>query len=384
MESGGSSSSGRATPADELIFPYPHRANEEGVLLHSGKAPITITGPSEWLTNIHSCRIRMENDLDHWDSLALPATTQTVAAFNAVAEKLEQVFDILRAGKDDMDLQIRDRYLGILSKANKFSSDLYMGLANATEDVGEKLRHLATIQHRQQQTTAATELFFASLAKGKGPAPVPGGDQPPQAPSGPDNWAPAERFLEELRPLLIPQKKETARRPAMKTPDTFDGAYTNLRSWWELVKDYLEIHEPTMPTESIRIKFVGSLLRKEARRWYDSRARSLERRGNADTWALFLPALLARFTDKQQKLRDHEAIKALRYEGSIQDFLSILEELNSTVALTGSGLQDIIRSQITPEIRRAIYHKMGGLPEDDEALIAAVREAGIIEERSSG
>lgn len=63
--------------------------------------------------------------------------------------------------------------------------------------------------------------------------------------------APAEQFLKELRPHLL-ARRETAHRPAMKVPDAFDGTYGKPRPWWELVKGYLEIHEPAMPTESIQ------------------------------------------------------------------------------------------------------------------------------------
>ena len=124
----------------------------------------------------------------------------------------------------------------------------------------------------------------------------------------------------------------------MKAPDTFDGIYSKLRSWWELVRDYMEIHEPTMPTESIQIMFVGSLLRDEARRWYDTRKRTLEVQNQTDNWAAFSKALLGRFTDKQERRRDYDKIKNLRYEGSIQDYLSCLEELNSRVGVSGPAL----------------------------------------------
>ena len=76
--------------------------------------------------------------------------------------------------------------------------------------------------------------------------------------------------------------RETARHPAMKASDTSNGAHSKLRSWWALVKNYMEIHEPTMRTESIQIGFVGSLLRVEAKRWYDRSKRTIEIRSETD------------------------------------------------------------------------------------------------------
>lgn len=77
---------------------------------------------------------------------------------------------------------------------------------------------------------------------------------------------------------------------------------------------------------------------------------------------------------------DHDQIKRLRYEGSIQDYLSRLEDLNSRVGLTGSGLRDTVLEQMTPEMGRAIFHKLRSIPESDDALLEALREAGLIEE----
>ena len=104
----------------------------------------------------------------------------------------------------------------------------------------------------------------------------------------------------------------------------------------------MEIHEPTMPTESIQIKFLGSLLRDEARRWYDTRKHTTEIRSEGDSWNAFSKALLGRFTDRQEMRRDYDKLKALRYKGSIQDYLSRLEELNSRVEVSGPALQGII------------------------------------------
>ena len=62
--------------------------------------------------------------------------------------------------------------------------------------------------------------------------------------------------MEELR-LLPLAKRETARQPSMKQPETFGGTFSEPRPWWELVRGYMEIHEPTMPTESIQSSLPG-------------------------------------------------------------------------------------------------------------------------------
>lgn len=77
----------------------------------------------------------------------------------------------------------------------------------------------------------------------------------------------------------------------------------------------MEIHEPTMPTESTRTKFAGCLPRDEARCWHDTRKRTMETRNEADRWISFPGGPTERFTGKQERRRGHDQTKRLRYEG---------------------------------------------------------------------
>ena len=148
---------------------------------------------------------------------------------------------------------------------------------------------LAILQECQQETAAALQRFMSFLDKGKETTRAHSatlavttatarGTTPAMTAPGPaaaaghtqGGWIPAKHFLDKLRHLLL-GRRETARHPAMKATDTYDGTHSKLRSWWELVKDFMKIHKPTRPIESIQIKFVGFLLRDEARRWYDTR-----------------------------------------------------------------------------------------------------------------
>lgn len=91
----------------------------------------------------------------------------------------------------------------------------------------------------------------------------------------------------------------------------------------------MEIYEPTMPTESIKIKFVGYLLRDAARRWYDTRKRTLETETNQ---IVGMPSPRHSLFDSQIVRRSGETTpssKLLEYDGSIRDYLTRFEELNS-------------------------------------------------------
>ena len=76
--------------------------------------------------------------------------------------------------------------------------------------------------------------------------------------------------------LITGQQKPQEKRLPVKAPEKFDGTYTKLRSWWEMMKDYLHINESYLPTDSLKIMTVGTCLEKEAPRWYLLRKRALE------------------------------------------------------------------------------------------------------------
>lgn len=72
-----------------------------------------------------------------------------------------------------------------------------------------------------------------------------------------------------------------------------------------------------MPTKSIKFKFLGSLLRDEARRCYDTRKRTMNVKEQLNSWTTFSEALVTRFADNQERRRDYDRIKSFKYEGSI-------------------------------------------------------------------
>ena len=372
---------------DPIDFHPPIRFGEEGQTIESDKEPLLITDPSEWVVRLQSCIVKMTEDAPHLATLSPPADAQIIQGYNALADKMDEIFLILATDEDDATQQIRDRYIDVINTSGRVWADLYMHLSNAKKKANEKLEMLTVLQKRQQFTATAFERFMAHSSKGKAPASketTATAEAQPSGPIGPKpsqptpNWGP-EALIEILRPL-IEARKETSRRPAMKLPELFDGSHSKLRDWWEKVKDYMDVFEPTMPTDIVKIKFVGSLLQGEARRWYDVRKHEKEDQNTADTWDSFSRELVLRFTDRQQKRRDHEKLKALQYEGSIQDYLAQFQELNSRVGLSGQGLQELILNQLTPQMGRAIYHRHGTIPSDDKALINAIRECGMIEE----
>ena len=111
----------------------------------------------------------MREDLRHWGCLSPPTNAQIIRAYNTLADKMDEIYDILATTGDDDDAneQIRNRYIDIINNSSRLSADLYTNLANAKRRMADKLEMLATLQRRQQETAAAFEQFAAFHSKGK-------------------------------------------------------------------------------------------------------------------------------------------------------------------------------------------------------------------------
>jgi hypothetical protein len=100
-----------------------------------------------------------------------------------------------------------------------------------------------------------------------------------------------------------------------------------------------------------------------------------------DNWQAYTSALKQRFIDEHETEKDERAMRALKYEGDMDDYVTQMEELNGRVGAHGATFRAIVRSALPEEVTKMIYSRAGGIPRDDEEFLAAVREAGrVVEE----
>lgn len=194
-----------------------------------------------------------------------------------------------------------------------------------------------------------------------------------------EHWG---ELFERLADIGAGTRRETPHMRPMRMPGTYDGTYSNFRSWWLSVEDYIDVHEAAMPRDLIKIIWVGSLLTDDAHIWFRARRTSFRCRGIEDTWTEFKEALEQRFADKLEQRWDYGKMDALRYEGSIEGYLDHLGLLNSRVGVSGIALQHQIISAMPKDIVRLVFEEFGGIPDGDGALIKAVRAAGLCAEAS--
>ena len=94
---------------DPIDFHPPIRFGEEGQTIESDKEPLLITDPSEWVARLQSCIVKMTEDAPHLATLSPPADAQIIQGYNALADKMDEIFLILATDEDDATQQIRDR-----------------------------------------------------------------------------------------------------------------------------------------------------------------------------------------------------------------------------------------------------------------------------------
>ena len=80
----------------------------------------------------------------------------------------------------------------------------------------------------------------------------------------------AQKFLSDLIPHLA-QLHDRGKRLPTKARKTFDGTFSEFRSWWKKIKEYLYINTLSLSTDKIKIQTVGTFLKGNALTWYQMR-----------------------------------------------------------------------------------------------------------------
>jgi hypothetical protein len=82
--------------------------------------------------------------------------------------------------------------------------------------------------------------------------------------------------------------------------------------------------------------------------------------------------------DRREVQKDERRIRELQYEGDIDDYITKLEDLNMRVGESGPIFRAVIWDAMTPDIKKTVYQAAKGIPQDDDAMIEAVKGAAYI------
>jgi hypothetical protein len=182
--------------------------------------------------------------------------------------------------------------------------------------------------------------------------------------------------------LLNPREPAEPSKLAMDKPEKFTGEDESLfRAWCRAMEEWMDVNKKNFSNDKTKIYWVGSMLRKKARVWHQARQDECTRMHIEDNWKAYSSAIQERFIDEEDLENDEEKMRELKYEGDIKDFITRLDVLNGRVGMHGVTFRSLVKRALPTEITRMIFSRAGGIPKDDTAFMAVVKEAGYTVER---
>src|SRR5258708_1130516 len=74
-------------------------------------------------------------------------------------------------------------------------------------------------------------------------------------------------------------------------------------------------------------------------------------------------------------------MRKVKYSGNFLEYIDTLENLNLKVGIAGLAWREVILEGLPHDLRKELSKFRGGEPEEDDALIAAIKEIGLSHER---
>ncbi len=191
-------------------------------------------------------------------------------------------------------------------------------------------------------------------------------------------------MLDRLVELAGTKRVIKEKKIQINKPDSYDGtleAKPPYRKWFRRLNDYLHHYKGTWDDDEDLIRIFGSFMTGEARDWFDTRADTLEDNRQTDTFSAFVSAMDERFKVDFEKETNYRALSKVKYTGNVLQYIDKLRALNQKVGIAGITWQEILKDGLPQVLRMDLAKVKGGVPDDDDALIVAIKEIGLAHER---
>lgn len=398
-------------------FTSPIEWNEAYRGLPIRRTAVHVRDPDGWVASIHHHLLQAERDVallarkeDEGYVIDEKDMQDVVQHYEGLRDEVHGLYEILKSKKATKPA-VEEKQLSILFASQQLSTCLWTNLAAVESQEGRKIANQVLLDRNQAASYETRECFkrkrrIETEKKQQASSQLTNRDESVVTPSASekrrldDEYSlPTRRMTDEFSSVSNPlsqgetswlkeileklsAKGSSSKPPSMKLPETYDGSdVSKFRSWWRSVKRYMRIYESAMRQDEVKITWIGSLLRGEALNWYHAREGRHELAGTQDEWAEFKEALEKRFIDTLEKRKDETAMRKLRYDGSISNYLAQIDEYNGRVGMTGITFRNMIVEAMPEKIIDMVFNRIGGIPEDDETLLETVKIAGqIVEE----
>ena len=187
----------------------------------------------------------------------------------------------------------------------------------------------------------------------------------------------------DLAELARVKRRSKEKKIQIPKPELFDGVRDSsltYKAWYETVHRYLRFHQGTWDDDTDLITIVGAFMKGKAREWFDNRSRKLRRNRKVDTFTAFVEAMSEQYKHDKERDVQFEKLHQLQYSGNIFEYINKLEALNMRVGLSGFPWRKAIKRGLSQELRKQLAQVPGGEPDEDDPLIAKLKEIGYAHE----
>ena len=187
--------------------------------------------------------------------------------------------------------------------------------------------------------------------------------------------------MEDLGAVQRSQKEKNLQIPKLEAYDaSIDANPTNQR-WYETINDYLYHKRGTWDGDSDLIRVVGAYLKGKARDWYDHRAHQLRANRKIDSLPAFVLAMDERFKTSHEADAAFTEMAIVVYKGSVMFYFDKLVNLNEKANISGHAWRSMLTKRLPYGLQKDLTKMQGGKPEEDDALIAAMKGVGLAHEQ---
>ena len=100
-----------------------------------------------------------------------------------------------------------------------------------------------------------------------------------------------------------------------------------------------------------------------------------------DSWPAFVLAMDKRFKTSHEADGAFAEMATVVYKGSVMSYIDKLVNLNEKANISGRAWRSLLTKCLPHELRKDLAKMQGGIPEEDDVLIAAMKEVGLAHEQ---
>src|SRR6266705_2581609 len=193
-----------------------------------------------------------------------------------------------------------------------------------------------------------------------------------------------DRRIAKLEDLVGIKRRVKEKKIQIPKPAPFKGTLgsdPSYQRWKRQMNNYLHYNKGIWDDDADLIRVVGSYLDKEALDWFQTRSDDLEANLQEDTFHAFLSAMDERFKTDFEDKASYYKFSQVKYGGDVLRYIDTMRSLNQKAKLSGLSWREHLKNGLTYDLQNDLSKVQGGEPDEDDALIGAIKQVGLAKEK---